>query len=111
VAARHFGGVAIPSAPMAVPTGVGIVGFLVAFDALCGRREVDWAFLSGELNAAVTLEAVDALDDVSAVLERVIFLLLLEAQHLGARACKAGEEDQSCDGKRPRHFFPSQVRW
>jgi hypothetical protein len=87
------------------------VRFFVARDAILGRRKVDGTFLASELNTRVALQAIDALDHMGAVLERMVLPLLLETQHLGACACKAGEEDQYRDEERPNHFFPSQVRW
>jgi hypothetical protein len=106
---RHFGCVPIPRASVTVPAGVGVVRFLVAFDAVGSRRKVERAFFAGELNAVVTLQTVDALHDVGAVLEGMVLLFLLEAQHLCAGASGAGEDDQSDDCDELSHFFPRQV--
>jgi hypothetical protein len=72
----------------------------VAFDAIGRGGEMKRPFLARVLNPFVTLEAVDAFDDVHAVLERVVFALLLEAEHLRASACEAGQNDEG------RHRYP-----
>ena len=90
VASRHFGRASIASAAVAVGAGIGVVGVLMALDAVRSRREVEGAFLTGALDAIVTLQTIDAFDHVGTMLERVVFSFLLESQHLGACPCEAG---------------------
>ena len=71
--------------------------FFVAFDALRGRREVHGPGLSGLLDARVAVQAVDAFDDVRAVLERPVLFVTLEAEHFCACPGGASEQDQGCD--------------
>ena len=109
VAPGHLGGVPISGAPMAVGASVRIVRFRVALDTVLGGRPMERTGLAGRLHAVVAFEAIDALHHVGAVLERVVLLLLLEAEHLGAGACEAGQRDERHDCEPSFHRFPRQL--
>jgi hypothetical protein len=93
VLTRHLGRVPIPRAPVAVRTGVRVMRILMALDAPGGGRKVQRSGLAGLLDASVALEAVDAIDDMGAVLECPVLLFLLEAQHFGAGPGQTGQHD------------------
>jgi hypothetical protein len=107
--ARHLRRLTISGAPMTVRAGIGIVRFLVALDAVGGRWKVEWPGLTGFWDAGVALETVDPLDEVSAVLERPVLILLLETEHLGAAHRRGQEHTERRDGRRPPHCFPCHL--
>jgi len=107
--ARHLGGLTISGAPVAVRASIGIVRFLVASHAVCSRRKMERTGLTGFWDSGVAPEAVDALDEVSTVFERVVFILLLETEHFGAAHRRAQEHAEYHDGRRVPHCFPCHL--
>lgn len=108
---RHFSRVAISRSAMTVSARVGVVWLLVALDAVRCRWEVKRPLFAGFWNSCVAPEAVDAFDDVRAMLEGVILLFLLEAKHFGASPGGASKRDHSSDCHDLSHLFPRQVCW
>jgi hypothetical protein len=94
---------------MTVRAGIGIVRFLVALDAVGGRWKVEWTGLTGFWDPGVALETVDPLDEVSTVLKRVVLILLLETEHLGAAQSRAQDQPECDDGPRLAHCFPCHL--
>jgi hypothetical protein len=107
--ARHLRRLTISGAPMTVRAGIGIVRFLVALDAVGGRWKVEWTRLTRLWDPGVALETVDSLDEVCAVLKRVVLILLLETEHFGAAQSRAQERAECDDGPRLAHCFPCHL--
>lgn len=109
VAARHLGSVPISRASVAVSAGVRIVWLLMALYAVSSRRKMQRTRISGLGNPGVAFQAVDALDEMSPMLERVVLSLLLEAEHLGARAGRSSQHQEGRDCDPPSHRLPRQA--
>jgi hypothetical protein len=71
---------------VAVRARVRVVRVFMTLDASFRCRKMQWAGLSSVPDASVTFETVDPLEDVCAMLERPVLLLLLEPKHLRARS-------------------------
>jgi len=109
--ARHLRRLTIAGAPVTIRASIGIVRFLVACNAVCSRRKVERTGLTRFRDAGVADEAVDSLDEVSTVLERMVLILLLETEHFGATHRRAQEHAEYHDGRRLPHCFPCHLCW
>jgi hypothetical protein len=106
--ARHLRSVARPRAAMAIRAGVRVVRVFMALDASLRCRKMQRAGLTRVLDARVTLDTVDSIEQVRSMLERALrrVALALEPENLGAGARRArqGNQCQNCD-EPLRHFF------